>query len=367
MIARFRRVLTTADPATATELADARTLPRLQAAAVRALNRLLGSRIDALAIRNASYSLRWLPEPRLAADDARYVFKLGGQTGLLQLDALTESTLLDDRLARGLPQALRQLLVAEALQAVADQLETTLGQPFEWTAEADAPSPAPRPQLGIAFVLEPAHAGAPPLRGALLFADAAALERLLPARLPRAPDAGPLNLDQLRQPLAWSIGSTTLTLSELRRISPGDIVSVERWTPEGPGLRVTARWGGRRGLSLHASVEGTRLTIQELKDDVMNRDAHALPADDSGDAATPLPLDRLDALEVALRFEIGELTLTLGELRSLRPGQVLELSQPLNRCPVRLLAHGNLLGHGHLVAVGERLGVRVAEFAPSAI
>lgn len=360
-------MLKTADPDAATDLADARTLPRLQGAAVRVLNRLLGSRLDGLSIRNASYSLRWRPEPRLAADDARYLFRLGAQAGLLQLDALTESTLLGERLARTLPQPLRQLLVAEALQGVADQLEAALGQPFEWTAEADAPSPAPRPQLGIAFELQARQADAPPLRGALLLSDAAALERLLPARLPGPPDPAPVNLDALRQPLAWAIGSTALTLAELRRIRRGDIVSVERWTPEGPGLRMSARWGGRRGLLLQATVEGARLTIQELKDEAMNRDAHALPADEAGDAAAPLPLDRLDGLEVALRFEIGELTLTLGELRSLRPGQVLELSQPLNRCPVRLLAHGNLLGHGHLVAVGERLGVRVSEFAPSAI
>jgi len=366
-VARFRRVLKTADPAAATELADARALPRLPVAAARVLNRLLGSCVESLAIGNTPYTLRWLPEPRVDEDHARYVFRLGGQPGLLQLDAPTEAVLLGDRLARTLPPALRQLLVAQALQAMADGLEAALGQAFEWIAEGDAPAPAPRPQLGIAFMLEPRQAGAPPLRGALLYADAAALERLLPAQLPAAPHTGPIDLDKLRQRLAWLIGSTTLTLAELRRIGRGDIVSVERWTPEGPGLRVSARWGGRRGITLHACAEGPRLTIHERKDDAMNRDAHPLAAEDAADAASPLPLDRLDALEVALRFEIGEVALTLGELRGLRPGQVLELGQPLNRCPVRLLAHGNLLGHGHLVAVGERLGVRVAEFAPSAI
>jgi len=35
-----------------------------------------------------------------------------------------------------------------------------------------------------------------------------------------------------------------------------------------------------------------------------------------------------------------------------------------NRGPVRIVAHGNLLGKGTLVAVGDRLGVRVSEFAP---
>jgi len=68
---------------------------------------------------------------------------------------------------------------------------------------------------------------------------------------------------------------------------------------------------------------------------------------------------------VVLRFEVGELSLTLGELKSLRPGHVFDLGQTLNRCDVRIVAHGNLLGRGYLVAVGDRLGVRVSEFAPN--
>jgi type III secretion protein Q len=70
---------------------------------------------------------------------------------------------------------------------------------------------------------------------------------------------------------------------------------------------------------------------------------------------------------VTLRFEVGDLAVSLGELRNLRPGHVFELAQPLNRSPVRILAHGNVLGKGYLVAVGDRLGVRVSEFAPSEI
>jgi type III secretion protein Q len=88
----------------------------------------------------------------------------------------------------------------------------------------------------------------------------------------------------------------------------------------------------------------------------------AAPAGDLQEAAGAT-LDRLDALEVQLRFEVGDLEVSLGELRHLRAGHVFELGQPLNRSSVRILAHGNVLGQGHLVAVGERLGVRVSEFA----
>jgi len=46
---------------------------------------------------------------------------------------------------------------------------------------------------------------------------------------------------------------------------------------------------------------------------------------------------------------------------------VFDLEQALNRSTVRILAHGNVLGKGSLVAVGERLGVRVSDFALGAL
>jgi type III secretion protein Q len=46
---------------------------------------------------------------------------------------------------------------------------------------------------------------------------------------------------------------------------------------------------------------------------------------------------------------------------------VFELPQPLSRSAVRIVAHGQVLGKGHLVAVGDQLGVRVSDFAPSEV
>lgn len=114
-------------------------------------------------------------------------------------------------------------------------------------------------------------------------------------------------------------------------------------------------------------AEGSRITIQQMKDPAMNRDMPQGSATPEDNQSAQLPLDRLDALEVNLRFEVGDLSLSLGELKSIRAGHVFDLAQPLNRSAVRILAHGNVLGKGHLVAVGDRLGVRVAEFAPSEI
>jgi type III secretion protein Q len=170
-------------------------------------------------------------------------------------------------------------------------------------------------------------------------------------------------LRRLRMPLRFEIGSTPLRWQELRGIVRGDIVGIERWRPAGAGLHLSA-WLG--GLQYAAVSEGTRLTLHSIGDTVTTSSPHgaarAAP-DDSGN----LPLERLDALEVSLRFELGALDLSLGELRALKPGHVFDLGQPLNRSTVRIVAHGNVLGKGHLVAIGDRLGVRVAEFAAGSL
>ena len=200
-------------------------------------------------------------------------------------------------------------------------------------------------------------------QGLLMFQDPTVLDKLVPALPPAS--AGPVEqgFDGLRLPLAFRIGNSVLSLAEVRGIRPGDIVSVEHWTAAGTGLIVQATVGGDAGRQLIARAEGSRITVTHWRDALMNRDELAVAAD--GDDVTGLPLDRLDALEVALRFEVGHLTLSLGDLRNIGPGHVFDLAQPLNRSPVRILAHGNVLGKGFLVAVGERLGVRVSEFAPT--
>jgi type III secretion protein Q len=63
-------------------------------------------------------------------------------------------------------------------------------------------------------------------------------------------------------------------------------------------------------------------------------------------------------------FDLGELTLSLAQLRAMQPGQVLELGHPLAGA-VRIRANGALVGDGELVEVDGQLGVAVRTlFAP---
>lgn len=353
-------------PTAVIKLSESSALTRLPAPACLALNRLYNRRappVD-LALRGGTHRLRWrfggAPD---FTELARYRFRLGPHTGWLALDPPAQAALLQERGHALLPAELRYVLLADALQPVAAALEAALRLHFEWSpGEPDDAELLPPLEAAARFTVA-ADGETWPWHGFVLFQDPSALDKLVPA-LPKA-SAGPVGtgFDGLRVPLAFRIGDSVLTIAEVRSIRPGDIVSVERWTAAGAGLVVQAELGGPAGRQLIARAEGSRITVTQWRDTLMHRDELATAGE--GDDAAGLPLDRLDALEVALRFEVGHLTLSLGDLRNIGPGHVFDLTQPLNRSPVRILAHGNVLGKGFLVAVGERLGVRVSEFAPT--
>lgn len=362
-----------------TELGEARTLPRADAANVRALNRLYAAAPrHGVAARGVSYVLTWHYDAAVShtARD-RYSFRLGAHVGHLAMDAPSMQALLGERRIDLLPRDLRYILLADALHPVIDELEKALRLHFEWQpSEAEVRDARPTreqqqqalhgdPERAAFFVATPSDGGAA-LRGFVQFDDAATLDALVPAINASRHAARPGDaFDALRLPLSFRLGSTPIQLREISSIRPGDIVGIEQWSSSGAAIVVTAELGGPAGQHLTALAEGSRITVLPSRVSTMKPDTPAEPADAADNVN--LPIDRLDALEVTLRFEVGELSLSLGELKSIRAGHVFELAQPLNRSPVRILAHGNVLGKGYLVAVGDRLGVRVSEFAPGEV
>jgi len=290
-----------------------------------------------------------------------YRFKLGARTGVLGLDQPAQIALFGEPRLVSLPRDLRSILLADAVHEIVEALTHSTRLAFEWLPGDEAATPVVHAdEQAVGFRVLAADAG---WRGFVRFDDAAALAELAtppggPAT-PRDVSTAQDKFARLRFPLRWQIGATSIRLREVRSIRPGDLVGVEEWQSAGAAIVATAELGGRRLVAL---AEGSRITIQQTRDSTMNRPPETAPQD----AANPT-IDHLDALEVNLRFEVGDLSVSLGELRNLRAGHVFELGQPLNRSEVRIVAHGNLLGKGYLVAVGERLGVRVSEFAPGQI
>ena len=352
------------------ELGESTALPRLDARACAALNRLHDERAAPLSFawRGEAHYVRWAFDESAMPPHEIYRFRLGGRTGRLGLDRPAQMRLFDETRLERLPRDLRAILLADATHELVDTLMRATRQSFEWlSGDEPTASPTQAAQHAACFRVVSAADPSGGWRGFVQFDDAAALADLAPPLGPgAAPPATAVDpLARLRFPLRWRIGTTQIRLREVHSVRAGDIVSVEDWQSAGAAIVATAEAGARRFVAL---AEGSRITIQQSRDSTMNRNPDtATNATESQEAAANAPIDRLDALEVTLRFEVGDLEVSLGELRNLRAGHVFELGQPLNRSVVRILAHGNLLGKGYLVAVGERLGVRVSEFAPSEV
>jgi type III secretion protein Q len=75
----------------------------------------------------------------------------------------------------------------------------------------------------------------------------------------------------------------------------------------------------------------------------------------TGDAPTDL-----GALELPVTLEIVTLAMPLQQIGMMQPGQVLELPLSLADARVRMVACGQTLGHGTLVAIGEQLGFQIS-------
>ncbi|KVC96655.1 type III secretion protein [Burkholderia ubonensis] len=220
-----------------------------------------------------------------------------------------------------------------------------------------------------------------PLRCALLDASMPWLDALA-ARLrgERLPDAAG-QLARVRLPGRVRLGSRRLPLAVLRSLRPGDVLL--DLAPAALGAAragpLHAWWGARRATQWHATVliEGTTMTMIETPDTADDLDepivAGDLPAgspadspadapDDDAPGAAPEPAD-LGDVDLPVHVEIDTLSLSIAELAALRPGYVLELPLAARDVPVRLVAYGQAIGGGRLVAVGAHLGVRIDRMA----
>jgi type III secretion protein Q len=357
------RLTRSRDRAPVAELGNAPALPRLDAALARAFNRLHDRRAAPITLNvgGSDRILRWVYDDigTLPPLDT-HRFRIGPHDGRIGVDQPALAALLGEARPDRIPRPLRAVLLADALAACADALARATRLHFEWQP-GDATGPGFDASAALRFRVDGTG-----WSGALQFDAPGALDALAPGLVAAPPSMRSATNDALaalRLPLRFRIGRTRLRLAEVRGIVPGDIVAIEEWRAAGAAVVVESTPGGQAGPRFTALAEGSRITIQQTREQSMNRPADPPPAA-TAPQAPELAVDRLDAIEMTLRFEVGELAISLGELRNVRAGHVFELGQPLNRGPVRIVAHGNLLGKGTLVAVGDRLGVRVSEFAP---
>jgi flagellar motor switch protein FliN len=88
-----------------------------------------------------------------------------------------------------------------------------------------------------------------------------------------------------------------------------------------------------------------------------------LPTAARGNQRGSLDLLRHVAMEVTV--EIGRTRMTVGELLSLHPGEVVELDRAAS-APADLLVNGTLIARGEVVVVDEDFGLRISEIVTDA-
>lgn len=148
-------------------------------------------------------------------------------------------------------------------------------------------------------------------------------------------------------------------LSELRATEIGDVLVVGRRAQYWSSLRVQ-RLGARAETlpsAWIASYDGTNLIVRtQTQNFEVEKRMSETPTEQT---AETLPADVIARTPVTLEFELGTLTLPLGELSSLKPGYVFQLPGKLEEARVVIRAGGRRVGQGELVAVGDVLGVQV--------
>jgi flagellar motor switch/type III secretory pathway protein FliN len=66
-----------------------------------------------------------------------------------------------------------------------------------------------------------------------------------------------------------------------------------------------------------------------------------------------------DEIPVSLRFEVAQWQATLGEISQLAAGALIDLGARIDEQSVTVWCEQRCIGKGQLVAIGERLGVRL--------
>ncbi|WP_193102676.1 type III secretion system cytoplasmic ring protein SctQ [Burkholderia sp. Z1] len=188
--------------------------------------------------------------------------------------------------------------------------------------------------------------------------------------LPAQPGAFDTFHPPLRIPGRVTIGARRIAITALEALRPGDVLlrtmptRIETALSLGDAIRVRAAWGtpGLTRLCAAVEIDGSRLVIIEepvMTDELQHTDDDPPPlADDFHDE----PVD-IGELDLPVQFELDSVALPLAQLSSLRPGYVIELDTRVTDARIRLVAHGQTIGHGELIAVADRLGVRILRMA----
>jgi type III secretion protein Q len=173
------------------------------------------------------------------------------------------------------------------------------------------------------------------------------------------------------------LGVKRLPIDTLNALEPGDVLLRAAFPSLDAALlgasddssasharpRAVAAWGtpGLTRVCAAVEIDGHALVI--VKEPNMSEELDPASADAGLAIDDPADPIRIGELELPVQFEIDTVALPLAQLSALGPGYVLELPVPVADAQLRLVAHGQTIGYGELVTVGEHLGIRIIRMA----
>ncbi|MFD1024256.1 type III secretion system cytoplasmic ring protein SctQ [Paraburkholderia sabiae] len=364
-----------ADPARhVTPLDASPLLARLSSAAARGLTNAYATRAP-LAIRlgGQAYEITWRADAAPVAEANAYRFVVGPAQGSVWIDPSAEAEWLGDAAAPGVPAVLRAALLADLCAPLTKTLQTLTRQRVELLPPAEEQA-LDSHEAALYFDLrridDDWHC-----HGALLFDVPDALGvffATLPPDLAAQHETTSSLFATLPVPLRFELGRTTLLTHELADVEAGDIIAIEHWRTQGQNLLCAAYVPSTPAWEVLGKPSGNRIVVERIREMPLERTssqdtAHAQSAASQDASAQPSQSARqFDGLSVELTFQLPSCTMPLGELGTLQPGGVIELEQGVNQSVIRIVANGTQIGTGHLIAVGQKLGVRVTALTPPA-
>ncbi|WP_017165785.1 type III secretion system cytoplasmic ring protein SctQ, partial [Xanthomonas phaseoli] len=151
------------------------------------------------------------------------------------------------------------------------------------------------------------------------------------------------------------IGGRTASAAVLQSLRPGDVLL--HCTASAAVTSGELLWGIAGGAVLRAPV---RLNLQQ-----MILEATPTMQHDTFEPDVAPSTSNVAELELPVQLEVDQLALSLSTLSGLQPGQILELSVPVDQADIRLVVYGQTIGTGRLLAVGEHLGVQIISMSES--
>jgi type III secretion protein Q len=339
--------------ASPTPLGESAQLLRISAQALE-LARLYGRGPLSCSIEDTTWLFRWryLTEP-LTAFELR--LRVGGVPVVVCLETLAAFGPAADVTRVELPAGLRAAYLNGISVALWRQLEAMTERTVE-VLEVRPDSALEPTAEHLGFEIGRAPRG-PVVRGFLRLSDTdprrrRELQRVLSETSLREMSAAPLPT-HLRLRWAAVVGSTLLSTAEVRGLEEHDVVLIDDAKPAPNavscwlGVGPTRRYAGRLARRSGGQLQMVQFDIGGGTN--MGPNIDATPAQQTG----------FDDIPVSLRFELAQWNASLAEVGNLAAGAVLDIGQRIDEHAVSVWIEQRCIGKGQLVAIGERLGVRL--------